>query len=230
MLNLSSETESVIRKVTNNLVYSGLLFAVSCGNSDLKLKSNTLVVKTPTAQIRNTPDAKDSLEQKALRLMQLYDSRNCKEFFNAFPNTFDEFDQLYGFDDKEGERILYSKYPEHFPYFFSCPEVPAKEKLNKVIRIGIDGRYNDGVPVDMFHDSVFNLIITNPNEANKVLEGLPNEKAASFWYFLFDRPNPSDKENARKVVLLKNVLGENSKQSKLLSEQYKKLLVDWSEH
>jgi hypothetical protein len=202
---------------------------VSCTSSELELKSNAQVVKTPNVQVSKTPEIKDSLEQEAIKLTELYDNKNCKEFFNVFPNTFQKFDQLYRYDKKDVQ-TLFSKYPEHIPYFFDCSEVSDREKLDKVIGIGIDGKYNDAVPIGLFQDSTFDLIKDNPNEAKEILDNFPNEKAASFWYFLFDRPHPNDKENRKRVDLLSNVLGKNSKQSKLLSEQYKKLLVDWSNH
>jgi hypothetical protein len=137
---------------------------------------------------------------------------------------------MYGFNEKGSGDNLYSKYPVHFPFFFSCTEVSNKERLNKVIRIGIEGKYSDGAPIDMFHGPTFDLIESHPKVAKEILDSLPDEKAGSFWYFLFDAPHPSDKEKEKKLTLLRNVLGNNSKQSKLLSEQYKKLLADWSEH
>lgn len=158
-----------------------------------------------------------------MKLTELYDNRNCKEFFNTFPNTFEEFDGLYGFDDEKGERLLYSKYPKHFPFFFGCSEVSDQEKLKKVIKIGIGGKYNDGVPIDMFHGPTFDLIKSHPKKAKEILDNLPDEKSASFWYFLFDSPHPNDKQNVRNFELLQFTLGKNSKQSKLLSEQFQKV-------
>jgi hypothetical protein len=230
MLNLSSETEYASKMAISVVVYLGLFMAVSCNSSELELKSNAQVVQTPIVQVNTTPKVKDELEQVAKRLTELHDNKNCKEFFNAFPNTFEEFDRLYGFDDEKGGRILYSKFPEHFSYFFDCPDVSAQEKLIKVIKIGVDGRWNDAVPIGVFEESAFDLIIDNPSKAREILDSLPDEKAASFWYFLFDRPHPTDKENKKRVDSLSSLLGKNSKQSKLLSEQYKKLVVDWSEH
>lgn len=229
MLNSSPEIEYAIRRVSNLVLFLGLFMAVSCNSSELELKSNAQVVKTPIVQVSNTPEIKDSLEQAAIRLIELYDNKNCKEFFNAFPNTFQDFNQLYGYDDKKGERRLYSKYEEHIAYFFDCSELPDREKLNKVIRIGIGGEW-EADTVETFQQSAFNLIKDHSNEAKEVLDNLPDDKASSFWHFLFDGPHPTDKEIVRRVDLLSDSFGKKSKQSKLLSEQYKKLVVEWSEH
>jgi len=206
--------------VTNLALCLGLFVAVSCNSSELEHKSN--------AQVSNTPIVQDSLEQKATKLTELYNSKNCKEFVNAFPNNFQEFNQLYGYDDEKGARILYSK-PEHITYFFDCSEVSSLEKLKKAIEIGINGKW-DADLIGMFQDRVFNLVKDHPNEAKETLNNLPDEKAASFWYFLFDSPHPNDKEIVKRVDLLNNLLGKSSKQSKLLSEQYQKVRVDWEEH
>jgi hypothetical protein len=227
MLNLSSETEYAIRIAISVVIYLGLFTAVSCSSPELK--SNAQIVKTPVVQVSNTPEVKDESEQAARKLTELYDNKNCKEFFNVFPNTFQKFNHLYGYDDEEGERMLFAKSKDHISYFFSCSEVSDLEKLDKAIKIGINGKW-EADAVWMFQESSFKLIKDHPNEAKEILDKLSDEKAASFWYFLFDGPHPSDKENKNRVDLLSNVLGKNSKQSKLLLEQYKKLLVDWSEH
>jgi hypothetical protein len=179
--------------------------------------------------VDRTPEVNDSSERAAVKLTELYDNKNCKEFFNAFPNTFEELDRLYRFDEK-GRHILYSKYAEHFSYFFDCPDVADRERVSKVIRIGIESKWDEAVPIGEFAELAFDLIKDNPNETKEILDALPDNRASSFWYFLFDRPHPGDKENVKKVDLLRDSLGRNSRQSNLLSEQHKKLVADWKEH
>ena len=207
MLNLSSETEYAIRLVRSVVVYLGLFVLVSCNSSELELKSNAQVVKTPIVQVSNTPEVKDGSEQEAIRLTKLYDNKNCKEFINTFPNTFQDFNQLYGYEDGKGGRILFSKYPDHVSYFFDCSGVPNREKLNKVIRIGIGGKW-EADTIETFQESSFKLVKAYPNEAKEILDSLPDDKASSFWFFLFDGPHPNDKENVKNVDLLRNLLGK----------------------
>lgn len=230
MLNLSSEIESAIRTGVCAIIYSGFFMAIACSSQEFEVKSNAQVIKTPPVQVSNTPVVEDSLEQKAIRLTELFDNKNCKQFFYSFPNTFEEFASIYRFDGKKGGDVLYSKYPDHFSYFFACSEVANREKVNKVIAIGVESKWDEAVPIGEFGELAFDLIKDNSNTTKELLDSLPDDKAASFWYFLFDRPHPTDKENSKKVDILRNALGKNSKQSKLLSEQYKKLVVDWSEH
>lgn len=202
--------------------YLSLFTMISCNETKLEIKSNSQVVKTPVVKPTNNSGVKDSLEQMAIRLTELYDNKNCKEFFNAFPNNFQEFNQLYGYEDEKGERILYSKYSEHISYFFNCSEKSKREKLTKSIEIGIDGKW-EADAIGAFQDSTFDLVKDNINEAKELLDNLPNEKASSFWYFLLDGAHPTDKEKIKRVDLLNKLLDKESNQSKLLTEQFQKL-------
>lgn len=219
---LQPRIKSGVRLGHNFLLFAFLFFAVSCGSSNIEQKSD--------AQVTNTPVVQNELEKKAANLTKLYDDKNCKEFIDAFPNTFREFDQLYGFDDEKGGRILFSQSEVHVSHFFNCAEVSEREKLEKVIKIGVDGKWEEADSIYMLQNSAYDFIKKNSDVTKELLDKLPDEKAASFWYFLFDAPHPTDKEKVKKIELLSNLLGKNSKQSKLLSEQYEKLKADWKNH
>ena len=220
MMILQPRIKSFVTLGHNFLLFAFLFFAVSCGSSNIEQKSD--------AQVTNTPVVQNELENKAASLSKFYDDKNCIEFITAFPDTFQDFYKLYGFDDEEGEHILYSK-TEHIVYFFDCPDVSNRERLEKVIKIGIDGKW-DADATAMFQASAFDLVKHSSNETKEILNNLPDEKSASFWYFLIDGPHPNDKEIVKRVKILNNLLDENSKQSKLLSEQYEKLKTDWKNH
>jgi hypothetical protein len=210
-----------------------LLLITSCSSSEfksdaqvvkttnVKVSNNSEVIVNTNLQTINAAQSDDGLEQIAKRLIELHNNKDCKEFFNAFPNTFEKFNQLYGYDDQTGARRLYSK-SEHIPYFFSCSEVSNRERLEKVIGIGINGKW-DADSIGWFNDLAYDLVKDHPKEAKEILDNLSHEKAASFWYFLFDSPHPTDKQNVRNFELMQFVLGKDSKQSKLLAEQFQKL-------
>jgi hypothetical protein len=220
---LTNPETNHIRLVANTifLIFSLFLIA-SCSSSEIERKS--------TAQVVNTSEVReDTLGDKAKELIELYDNKNCREFFNAFPNNFEEFNQLYGYDDEKGAHILYEKYPEHIDHLYECSEVSDREKLKRTIEIGIDGKWDADASASI-QDSGIELISKHPNETKEILDNLTDEKAASFWYFLFDGPHPTDKESVKKFDLLKDRLGSDSKQAKLLSEQFQKLEIDWKNH
>ncbi len=217
MLNLLSKTKYAKRSVVQVICCFGIFIAVSCNGSEFK--SN--------AQVKNTPYVQNSSEQVALSLTESY-GKNCKGFIDAFPNTFQKFNELYGYDDEKGKGgRLYSKYELHIPYFFECPDVATREKMIRVVDIGIDGKW-DADAVGLFQESAFSLVKNNPNDATEILDKLSNDKASSFWFFLFDGPHPNDKENINKVDVIIRLFGNKSKQSKLLLVQVRKLRI--SEH
>ena len=220
MSKLLSETKYV-SKILIVVIYLVLLGNVSCNSSDLELNSKVQIALTPNVKTSNTPQALTGKDPVALRLLELYDNKNCKEFFNVFPDNFKAFHQLYGYDE-EGERVLFSKGNEHLTYFFNCPEVSDLEKLNKVVMIGIGGKWEADI-VWMFQEGSFKLVKDNPDKTKEILENLPDEKASSFWYFLIDGPHPADKEKEERVDLLVELLGKDNKQSKLLLNQFQQL-------
>ena len=194
-------------------VFLSLLLTVSCSNPEIHPKGK--------AQNSDTPAAEDSLKQKAFVLTKLYNERSCKEFLNEFPDNFEDFILLYGYDDEKGPGPLYSKL-EHITYFFECPEVSALEKLKRSIKVGIGGKW-DADLTGMFQDGSFDLVRKHPTEAKGILDNLSDERAASFWYFLFDSPHPNDKQNVTNFKLIQMALGKDSKQARLLADQFQEL-------
>ena len=73
-------------KLTTFALY--LIFSVSCAQSQIEPKSNAQT---------NAPIAQSELEKEPANLSKLYEDRNCEEFINIFPNTFENFDKLYGY-------------------------------------------------------------------------------------------------------------------------------------
>ncbi len=194
-----------------------LCLNVSCNKAQTETNSSVLAVKSPEIQNNKFGD-------KAAKLNEYYDKKNCKEFVNAFPNNFEELSNLYGYEAGTEGHILFLK-PEHINYFFDCSEVADNEKLSKSIKVGIGGKW-DADNIEEFQNSTYAIVKKHSDETKQILDNLPDEKSASFWYFLFDGPHPSDKENIADFELLSKLLGEKSKQAKLLSEQFQKLLKD----
>lgn len=229
MLSLLSEIASKGKNTAYAFLCASLFAAVSCGSRALEINNNAQHIEVSTKKASRVLQTNDDLDERAARLKGLYNSRNCKEFFVAFPSNFEDFDQLYGFDDEKGKRVLYSQYEEHIRFFFDCPGLSSLEKLRKSIEIGIDGRWEADAST-LVQEATFNLIRENPRKTDEILEGLPEERAASFWHFILDGPHPNDKEILKKVNTLRKILGKNGKQSRLVLEQHKRLLAEWREH
>jgi hypothetical protein len=226
MLSSLFETGLAIRTVALVLLLATFTFASAC-NGGNKGFSNGVPVDLGSTPTPLPQRSYEDGSNRAAVLISSFTDKKCKDFVEAFPSSFKDFDNLYGFDDEKGGGALYAKYPEHFPYFFSCGEVSDKQRLEKVISIGLDGRYRDGSPVDLFNGPAIDLITKNPVLAQSILDGLSDQKAISFWYFLFDFPTPKDKESQNQVESVKDRLGRNSKQAKLLDQAFNRLLREW---
>ena len=191
-----------------------------------------LACETPKSEgngrIVAAPVGEQSPDDAATKLDKFYMSKDCKGFVGAFPETFQAFDQLYGYNDQTGERPLYSKYAQHVPYFFSCDGVSDVDRLNKAIKLGVGGKW-DADAVGMLQDSTYSLVTKHPKEAEDILDGLPDDTASSFWYFLMDAPHPSDPQRLDQFQKLSALLGKQTKQSKLLIAQHQKLLTEGKE-
>jgi len=201
--------------------------AVSCGSLNYELKNISGVVREPSIQAVSSPELTDQWDQRAKLLKRLYDERNCAQFVGTFPATPDEFQRLYGYDDVRGPSALFSESGRQVSYFFTCTNTSEKKRLEKVIMFGLEPRANDFEMVWEFKDSAIPFIRNNRKLVTEILDSLPDEKAASFWYFLFDLPTPLDPARIEQAKKLENALGRNSRQAKLLREQYAKLTAEW---
>lgn len=226
-MNLLSDTEGRVSPVIRGLTALLLLLAGSGGNPALPLDARVQPAQSLPVQTGNPnkAGAQGRSEKLARRLAELYDQQNCRAFFAAFPDTFAEFDQLYGFDEQQGERLLYAKSYSHVTYLFDCAAVSDRAKLNKAISLGLQGRWEADAAA-LVQAAAYKLVSRYTRATQEILAKLPDYQAASFWYFLFDGPHPADAENVIMVNHLLNRLGSRSKQAKLLRDQYKKLLAN----
>ena len=222
MSNLLFETRFVDAKT---IIFFGIALFIACGNTSLDRPSNAQA----TPRLVQTPVERDKGDDLVVRLSDLYDAKNCVGFFNAFPSTFSEFEQLYGFSDQLGEQPLYRKYEGHLQYFLHCPEISSRARLEKLIGIGVGGRW-DADATAMIQDASYDLIKESPTEACEILNGLPDSQASSFWYFVLDGPHPKDRATIERMNVLKNALGNETKQLRLLTVQYQELIRNPPSH
>lgn len=216
MSHLLSQTRFVYVKT---MIFLGAGLFVACGGTNLERPGGA------KASTSNTPvpverDKEDSL---ANRLSALYDAKDCRGFFDTFPSSFSEFVRLYGFNDATGESPLYSKYENHIQYFLSCPDITIRERLEKVIGVGVGGKW-DADATAMIQEASYGLIKENSAESEEIFDRLPETQASSFWFFVLDGPHPRDKAALEKVNVLVSAFGKEATQSKLLTMQHQKLL------
>ncbi len=111
-------------------------------------------------------------------------NRSC--FFQNFPNTFQEVENLYGFSDSTGGAIFYANYVEHINFLFSDfdPEIDSK----KIIQICLNGRW-DADAISLLQSNVRDLLLNHNRIFLSTLFKFKKEEQESFWYFILDGPH-----------------------------------------
>jgi hypothetical protein len=122
------------------------------------------------------------------------DSSTYKEsFYNAFPNDFNTFIDVYGYKEfinDKGEwddslSLLYDVSTEHINLFFSLYDLIDKSKFyKKLINISLNG-YWEADGVNVFQGYLNKFFMTNIEGFLTELETYDDYDIKSFWHFFF---------------------------------------------
>jgi hypothetical protein len=147
----------------------------------------------------------DSLNLKATKLKRLYmlstssskDVSNIykQQFFDAFPNTFQQLDELYGdhLDAHHKPAPLNDQAEQHIVDLFNkLNTINDTLYYRKIISISIGGHW-DGDAVNFFQEGLRNKVLKDPAIVVDILKHISNARIQSFWYFYFDEPYPEKK-------------------------------------
>lgn len=177
------------------LIVIGGLVIISChSNKDGNLNS--------WKGVKQLPETIDTLEGKANQLSERYKKSDYPGFLNLFPNSFNEFIDLYGYDDITGKKLLYSVYVEHLNFFFSPVGVNKTELYLKVFNIALNGEWDADAP-NLFRNKLVDLILDDADGFIKLFSTKPDNEVSSFWFFVFDGPTEKNdlqlKENFENI-------------------------------
>ena len=167
-----------------------LLFLISIFNLSItKAHPTCLCKKAPV----------DSIALKAKKLRQLYilstassDTKEIyeKQFFDEFPGTFMQLNELYGYENGKAA-ILYYEAENHIIQLFNnlnC--INDTIYYRKIINIALGGHW-DADAVNYFRAGLIGRAEKKPELIVYILENLPEKDVKSFWYFYFDEPHPA---------------------------------------
>ncbi len=170
----------------------------------------------------------DSIIVKAKHLRELYKlSINSssktqiyrKQFFDLFPNSFKELNDLYGYNNCI-EAPLYSQVKNHiFELFNNLNNINDTLYYKKIVSIAIGGHW-DADAVDAFQEGLRKRVLRKQDLVVYLLNELPDKKIKSFWYFYFDGVHPS-KQIAEPLLKIKE---NNLKIYNLMIEAHKNVL------
>jgi hypothetical protein len=158
----------------------------------------TLILNITTDKCQAQSKA-DSLTVKVNRLKQLYllstsssqDNADIykQQFFNAFPNTFKELNEIYGYETNKPSPLYFEVEHHIYELFNNLNNINDTLYYRKIISIAIGGRW-DADAINIFQEGLRNRILNNPELAFYILKRMPDDKISSFWYFYFDTIHP----------------------------------------
>lgn len=175
--------------------------------------------------VHSNGHSNDSLNLKAKKLKQLYllstasskDVSNIykQQFFDCFPNTFKQLDELYG--DHEGAdhkpAPLNDQAEKHIADLFNnLDDINDTLYYRKIVSIAVGGHW-DADAVNFFQHGLRSRVLGNMALTVHILKGLSNDKIQSFWYFYFDGP------------VVKKPIGESLQKIKAINNRIYDLMV-----
>jgi hypothetical protein len=176
----------------------------------------------------------NDLKQQADTLLK-YTNKNelitDEKFFCAFPNSFLEMQNIFGFSPDIGAAILYD-YPNGekvIEYFAKLNSISKEIYYNKYINICIDGVWEADNIVEAF--GFADRLKNDTKAACIALSKRSNKEIKSVFHFIFDGPHPNNTHNEKIYnELLIILLKQNTKLAKLLKESYNKVMPEDDGH
>ncbi len=156
------------------------------------------------------------------------------KFFCAFPNSFREMEELFGFVNDEPAPLYYSPeerlfefervYSNEIAFFITLNKsIAPKIYYDKYISININGNWQADNIGDafQFHDE----ILKNPNSVIPVLLNYSDAEIKSVFTFIYDGPHPDNEYNDHIYHSLVKVLDSKSDRlSILMKESFEELM------
>ena len=148
-----------------------------------------------------------SLESKELKnaLMELKNDgnlKNQKKYFELFPNSFEDFLKMFGFENGK-EAPLYDGF-EYVEALFAIDSISESRQMKKWINISIDG-YWEADAVNYFQHNLRPIVLNKTDLAYDLLIKCTDEEIESFFYFFFNEIHPQYENVPKELEKFKNM-------------------------
>ncbi|MDN5355826.1 MAG: hypothetical protein PWQ43_768 [Rikenellaceae bacterium] len=163
-----------------NIFMCNSIYSQDFNNTNKKV--DTLKIKNISKKLRESY----ILPSEVYEVYGIYEK---KQFFEGFPDSFELFEQIYGY--RPPIDTLYTLYFEsynHLNLFCELRNVINKEDYyKKIIKLGIGG-YWDADAINYLQHCIDICINENLPLTIKTLKSFTDDEIESFWYFIFDGP------------------------------------------
>jgi hypothetical protein len=189
--------------------------------------ANSVKFDCPLFKFKNAKEQADTLSKYFDKKEIASDER----FFCAFPNSFKEMQNVFGFDENKGTAPLYD-YPngeKMIKYFAKLNSIQKDIYYDKYINICLDGVWEADNIREAF--GFAGRLTNDTNAACLALSKRTDKEIKSVFNFIFDGPHPKNEQNEK---IYKNLLPiltrQNERIGKLLKESYKKVMTKGNDH
>ena len=158
----------------------------------------------------------DSLNAKANQLKRLYKLATSsstgvsniykRQFFDAFPNTFKQLDELYGDNNDINNKpsLLNNQAEDHIIHLFNeLTTINDTLYYKKIISIAKNGHW-DADAINFFQHGLEQKVLKKPILVVYILKNMSDDNIYGFWHFYFDQPYP-DKQVVEPLQKIKSI-------------------------
>ena len=156
-------------------------------------------------------------EKQIDRLKELYHKSTSssdsldfqKQFFFAFPKSFKEFNNTFGYvtkstdPEKEEISVLYLESEKYLDLFFRLTIIPDTLFYKKIIDIAIGGHW-DADGVNYFQYGLRKKVFANPKMTFDLIKNKVDNDIESFWSFFFQSIHPAYKQIPLELTKMKS--------------------------
>ena len=174
-----------------SILLSSVLF--SCASSSTKKYTAETQQKNEQEVIQKAGQVKATYQKLA---NSNYSKEAQKEYFDAFPDSFNSFMALFGCSD-DFVKCGHLDYLDYFDAFFDkLLSIDKEIYLSKGVNIFIKGYWQSDA-VGVFQDEMQVKIKESFKIFYQVLKKHSKEEIKSFWHFYFDGPAPGHPEKVK---------------------------------
>ena len=209
------------------------IFVLASCNNERKADNiktiNTFADTTNNVKIDCSLFKFKNAKEQADTLSKYFDKKEIatdERFFCAFPDSFKEMQDIFGFDENKGSAPLYD-YPNGenmIKYFAKLNSIPKDIYYDKYINICLNGVWEADNIREAF--GFADRLTNDTNAACLSLSKRTDKEIKSVFNFIFDGPHPKNAQNEKIYNNLLPILTrQNERIGKLLTESYKKVIT-----
>ncbi len=122
-----------------------------------------------------------NVQKCADALQKAYEEKDYDAFVDAFPNKYEDFVNVYGYDHENRKPMVLCIYGyEHIKFLFSDKRVEETNVLDKILSLSYNYIWDGIDAICCFIDGVYQLLLDNPHRMIEYFSKKTDEEVISF--------------------------------------------------